>query len=66
MDYRYIRCPRCGLSNGKDDVILSNEVIDKSHDGSELTILEERKCDVCQKVYKVKMYYALKYEEIRL
>lgn len=66
MEYRYMRCPRCGLSDGNDDVILSSKVIDKSYNGGELTILEERKCDICQKVYKVEMHYALKYEELRL
>lgn len=63
MEYRHIRCPNCGLSEGNDYVIMSSKVIDKLYNGGELTILEERKCDICQNIYKVKMHYALKYEE---
>ena len=63
MGYRYMRCPNCGLSDGNDDKILSSRVIDKTYNGEEITILEERQCDICQKKYKVKMYYTLKYEE---
>ena len=63
MKYRYVRCPDCGLSDGNDDKILSSRVIDKSYNGEEITILEERQCDICQKQYKVKMHYTLKYED---
>ena len=65
MEYRYIRCPNCGLSDGNDDKIMSSKVIDKSYNGRDLVILEERKCDICQKIYKVEMHYTLKYEELR-
>lgn len=65
MNYRTTSCPRCGLSDGNDDQTMSSKVIDKSYNGGELTILEERKCDVCQKVYKVEMHYTLRYEELR-
>lgn len=64
MEYRYVTCPNCGLSDGNDDAILSSKVIDKSYNGGELVILEERKCDICQQIYKVKMHYTLKYEEL--
>lgn len=66
MEYRYVTCPNCGLSDGNDDTILSSKVIDKSYNGGELVMLEERKCDVCQQIYKVEMHYTLKYEELRL
>ena len=66
MEYRYEKCPRCGLSNGTDDKILSSKIINTSYNGGDITILEERKCDICQKVYRVEMHYTLKYEEIRL
>lgn len=64
MEYRYMTCPICGLSDGNDDKILSRRVIDMSYNGGELTILEERKCDICQRIYGVRMHYALKYEEL--
>lgn len=64
MDYRYMRCPRCGLSDGHDDIILSHKVVYKSYNGGELVMVEERECDICQKVYTVKMFYTLKYEEL--
>lgn len=63
MGYRYMQCPNCGLSDGNDDKILSSRVIDKSYNGEEITILEERQCDICQKQYRVKMHYTLEYEE---
>lgn len=59
MEYRYEKCPRCGLSNGTDDKILSSKIIDTSYNGGEITILEERKCDICQKVYKIEMHVVL-------
>ena len=62
MEYRYVTCPNCGLSDGNDDKILSSKVIDKSYNGGELTIVEERKCDICHKVYTVEMHYTLIYE----
>lgn len=59
-----MKCPRCGLSDGNDDEVLSQRIIDKSFNGGNIVILEERKCDICFKIYKVKMFYALKYEEL--
>ena len=66
MGYRYTRCPLCGLSDGNDNKILSSKIIDTSYNGDAVTILEERKCDICKKVYEVEMHYALKYEELML
>lgn len=62
MEYRYLRCPYCGQSDGHDDKIVSSEVVDKSYNGGELVLVEGRKCDICQKVYPVEMHYALRYE----
>lgn len=61
---RYMRCPHCGFSDGNDDKILSHRMTDKSYNGGELTILEERECDICHKIYEVNMFYMLKYEEL--
>ena len=59
----YTKCPRCGLSNGRDDKILSHRIIDRSHDGGDIIVLEEKQCDVCQKIYEFRLYYTLKYAE---
>lgn len=63
MAYRYIKCPHCGQSDGNDDSILSRQMIGCSYNGEELEIEENRRCDVCGKVYTVRMHYELKYEE---
>lgn len=62
--YRAEKCPQCGLSDGCDDIIVSTRIIDQTYNGDLITILEERRCDICGKLYKVKMHYNLGYEEL--
>lgn len=66
MAYRFTRCPKCGLSEGTDDKILSSIISDISYNGAECTLVERRKCDVCDELYSVKMYYSLVYEELMI
>ena len=40
------------------DKVTTEEAVDRI-----FVMLEERKCDVCQQIYKVEMHYTLKYEE---
>lgn len=63
MDEKYTKCPHCGLSNGKNDKILSHKIIDHSYELGDIVVLEEKQCDVCQKIYEFRLYFTLKYAE---
>ena len=64
MGYRYAKCPYCGQSDGNDDKIISSAIVNTSYNGRDLIVLEQRRCDICRKLYPVEMYYELKYEKI--
>lgn len=61
--YRYLRCPHCGRSDGNDDVVTSSNIVEKSNNGGTLIVEEKRRCDICRKQYTVKMHYVLNFEE---
>lgn len=60
---RYVKCP-CGRTDGNDDLVESIELIDLSYNADECILLEERKCDICGQVRRVKMHFKFGWEEM--
>lgn len=58
----YVNCPRCGLSNGNNDKIISTLLIHNDYNGAK--IIETKQCNVCGKIYKIEKQYNFAYEEI--
>ena len=56
------KCPYCGQSNGKDDIVLGKEIVECNHERCK--ILVKKLCDICNRIYSVEMNYDFDYEEL--
>ena len=58
----YATCPQCGLSDGKNDYIISTQLTYNDYNGAEIIVTKQ--CDICGKIYKVRKQYNFFYEEV--
>lgn len=57
----YACCPYCGLSDGADDNVVEQKIINCSYKSAE--ILETKICDICHRRYSVLKHYNFIFEE---
>lgn len=55
-------CPQCGLSDGNNDKVISEQLIFNDYVGAEIIVTKE--CDICRKIYKISKKYRFDYEEV--
>ena len=58
----YVRCPFCGRSDGNDDKIIKQDIIDINNSDCQISI--EKQCDICGKKYEVVAEYKFSYERL--
>lgn len=58
----YVRCPFCGRSDGNDDKIIKQDIIDINNSDCQISI--EKQCDICGKKYEVVSEYKFSYERL--
>ena len=58
----YVRCPFCGRSDGNDDKIIKQDIIDINNSDFQISI--EKQCDICGKKYEVVAEYKSSYERL--
>lgn len=58
----YVRCPFCGRSDGNDDKIIKQDIIDINNSDCQISI--EKQCDICGKQYEVIAEYKFSYERL--
>lgn len=58
----YVRCPFCGRSDGNDDKIIKQDIIDINNSDCQISI--EKQCDICGKKYEVIAEYKFSYERL--
>lgn len=58
----YVRCPFCGRSDGNDDKIVKQDIIDINNSDCQISI--EKQCDICGKKYEVIAEYKFSYERL--
>lgn len=64
MKRDYLDCPHCGKSDPNDNIVTARKILYCC--GSEISIVEKRKCDICGKTYEIVVHYDAKYEEYML
>lgn len=57
----YAKCPYCSLSDGSDDKVVGKK-IEVLYD-TECQLVVTKRCDICQKKYKVLKVFDLRYEK---
>ena len=57
----YVKCPYCNLSDGNDDKVVGKR-IEILYD-TECQVVVTKRCDICQKEYKVLKVFDLRYEK---
>lgn len=58
----YVRCPFCGRSDGNDDKIIKQDIIDINNSDCQISI--EKQCDICGKKYEIVAEYKFSYERL--